>query len=472
MCDTWVAMQDVTRDGRVIFAKNSDRPIFDCQPLLFQPRRRWPAGSRIQTGFVELPQVEETFAHLGSSLYWCWGYEEGINEWGLVIGNEAVYTKAFQEELDAYRQGKQSGFGLLGMDLIRVALERCRTAAQAVELIGGLVEEYGQFGSANPGMPHETGGYDNSFILADPDEAWILETAGRRWAARRIRQGSTSISNQLSIRANWDLGSSDLIDYARQKGWQPETVPGDRSSFDFAQAYIDEKMPRQISHIRMMRSRQLLAERSGQITPQWMMRIARDHYEDTFLQGPYFDAANPDFLSLCMHVSPADFTWGNTASSCVAVLPGRPGDLPVFWWTPGPPCNGCYVPFFPYGSRLPEMVSNAGLLGKQVTPAHQVGEDQFSPNSYWWLFRRLNDWVKGDAVNSLPGCYQERNPLVRARFDALEQAFAEQLPGVLQRAEAAGEHSPDERAQILDRFTEECVQQVLGAVNELTGMDI
>lgn len=118
------------------------------------------------------------------------------------------------------------------------------------------------------------------------------------------------------------------------------------------------------------------------------------------------------------------------------------------------------------------MVSNAGLLGKQVTPAHQVGEDQFSPNSYWWLFRRLNDWVKGDAVNSLPGCYQERNPLVRARFDALEQAFAEQLPEVLQRAEAAGEHSPDERAQILDRFTEECVQQVLGAVNELTGMDI
>ena len=98
--------------------------------------------------------------------------------------------------------------------------------------------------------------------------------------------------------------------------------------------------------MRMMRSRQLLAERSGQVTPQWMMRIARDHYEDTFLQGPYFDAANPDFLSLCMHVSPADFTWGNTASACVAVLPDKPGDLPVFWWTPGPPCNGCYVPFF------------------------------------------------------------------------------------------------------------------------------
>ena len=83
-----------------------------------------------------------------------------------------------------------------------------------------------------------------------------------------------------------------------------------------------------------------------------MQRIARDHYQDTFLYGPYFDAANPDFLTLCMHVSPADFTWGNKASSCIAVLPATPEELPVFWWTPGPPCNGCYVPFFVHDSRL------------------------------------------------------------------------------------------------------------------------
>ncbi len=85
MCDTWVALKDATLEGRVIFAKNSDRPIFDCQPLLLQPRKRWPAGSRIQMEYIELPQVEETYAHLGSSPYWCWGYEEGLNEWGLVV---------------------------------------------------------------------------------------------------------------------------------------------------------------------------------------------------------------------------------------------------------------------------------------------------------------------------------------------------------------------------------------------------
>jgi dipeptidase len=167
---------------------------------------------------------------------------------------------------------------------------------------GGRVDrfagkEYGQFGSANPGKPHDIGSYDNAFIVADPNEAWILETAGRRWVARCLRQGCASISNEVSIRTEWDLGSPDLIAHARQKGWWQETEQGNSTlAFDFAQAYIDENVSRQVSHIRVMRSRQLLAERSGQITPQWMMRIARDHYEETFLQGPYFDAANPIFF--------------------------------------------------------------------------------------------------------------------------------------------------------------------------------
>ena len=45
-------------------------------------------------------------------------------------------------------------------------------------------------------------------------------------------------------------------------------------------AYIDEKTSRQVSHIRVMRSRQLLEEHQGKVTPEWMMRIAYDHSED------------------------------------------------------------------------------------------------------------------------------------------------------------------------------------------------
>ena len=64
----------------------------------------------------------------------------------------------------------------------------------AVELIGALVEQYGQFGSAVPTKPHDLGGYDNSFLVADPHESWVVEAVGRRWLAQRFDHGTTSIS--------------------------------------------------------------------------------------------------------------------------------------------------------------------------------------------------------------------------------------------------------------------------------------
>lgn len=464
MCDTWVAMGDATLTQNVIFGKNSDRPIFDCQPLVFYPRKEWPAGSEVQLEYVELPQAELTYAMLGSSPYWCWGFEEGINEHSVVIGNEAVFTKTFREAAEAHRLGEGPPPGLLGMDLIRLALGRSQTAGQAVELMGALIERYGQFGSGVPAEAHTEGGYDNSFIIADPNEAWILEAAGRRWIAKRVTTDYTSISNEPAIRTEWDAGSSDIEAYAIDKGWWPVDQ---EERFDFARAYIDEQVPRQVSHIRAMRSRQLLAEKEGEITTRWMMRITRDHYEGTFLGGPHFDAADPDFHSICMHVSPADFTWGNTASSCIAALPKSEGEFPVFWWTPGPPCNGCYVPFFVHGSKLPEIVSRAGSFGKHVVAPPDAEEDEFAPDSYWWLFRRLMDKVKGDPVRSLPKLYESRNRTVRTRFDALEQAFEAELPGVLQRATESKEAGEEAVARILDEFIAACVARVIVTLEEL-----
>jgi secernin len=462
MCDIWIAMSHATEAQHIIVGKNSDRPIFDCQPLLLHPQQEWPQNSSIQLEYVELPQAQVTFATLGSSPYWCWGYEEGINEYSVVIGNEAIFTKTFRQATQAHRN--TADLGLLGMDLIRLALERSQNARQAVDLMGHLVEQYGQFGSGVPMKEHAVGGYDNSFIVADPNEAWIVEAVGRRWAAKRITHAFDSISNQPSIRTEWDRGSSDLEAYAIRNGWWSDSKP---SSFDFARAYIDDRVPRQVSHIRSMRSKQLLKEQNGRITPQSMMRIARDHYEDTFLHGPYFDAADPDFLSLCMHASPADFTWGNTASSCIAVLPKSPDALPVFWWSAGPPCNGCFVPFFVHGSKLPAVVSRAGTFGKRVVPPDQAGEDQFAPDSYWWLFRQLMDKVKGDPIKSIPRSYPSRNRIVRERFDAIEQECAAELPHVLQKAADSTSGYSLSRAEILDEFTAKWMDRVVRTLREL-----
>jgi secernin len=462
MCDTWVALQVATLSGQAILGKNSDRPIFDCQPLIFFPRQSWSPGSRIQLEYIELPQASITYATLGSSPYWCWGFEEGINEHGVVIGNEAIATKTFRKLAEHYVRSGSVALGLLGMDLVRLALERSTSARQAVNVMGSLIEQYGQFGSGVPTKTHDVGGYDGSFLIADPREAWIVEAVGRRWLARCIPQGTASISNQPSIRTTWDLGSQDVAGYAIKMGWWPAELA---SSFDFARAYIDDCVPRQVSHLRAMRSRQLLAEQQGQITPQWMKRIARDHYEDTFLQGAYFDAADPDVHSLCMHTSTANFTWGNTASSCVAVLPRSANELPVFWWTPGPPCNGCYVPFFVHGRHLPDIVTNPGTFGKRVMSAEAAGEDTFSEDSYWWLFRELMDRVKGHPIATLPGFYPARNQVVRIKFDALEQEFEAETTAIVEQALAA-EHAGT-TASTLDDFSQRCVSKVLIVLQEL-----
>jgi hypothetical protein len=114
-----------------------------------------------------------------------WGAEMGANEHGVVIGNEAVWTTEPCAET-----------GLLGMDLVRLGLERAATAGEALQLIVDLMEAYGQGGNC---AEHFSFNYHNSYLIADQEEAWVLETAGRYWVAEKITSGTRSISNSLSI---------------------------------------------------------------------------------------------------------------------------------------------------------------------------------------------------------------------------------------------------------------------------------
>ncbi len=429
-CDTWVALRDVTQCGYTILAKNSDRPRFDCQPLIFHPRKKWPDGSRINLGRVTISQVEETYANMGSSPYWCWGYEEGINEYGVAIGNEGIRTKVLIQDRASYEAGKGPKLGPTGMDLLRLGLERGRTARESLEAIAGLVEQYGQFGSGAPTRGVE-GAYHNSYIIADSKEAWVLETAGTHWVARRLPKGSTSISNEVSLGRDYELASRGLVEYAVSREWWPEDEIG---QFHFKAAYSASNSPG--GHPRAMRSCDLLQEKGGQIDVRWMMRIARDRGS-----SPSIDQ-------------------GGTASSCVAVLPDAEDQLPVFWWCPAVPSNSCYVPFFIHGSGLPEMISTAGTYGRRIEAPSKVDKDGFSPQSYWWLFRDLSDRVEADR--------KHRNSIVRGAFDTIEREFEAGIPDVVKRAvelRTAGRDA--EAASVLDDYSAGCLKKVLVKLAEL-----
>ena len=131
MCDTIVATQKATADGSVILAKNSDREANEAQLLKYIAKRSWGNDTTVQCTYTSIPQVKETNEIFISKPFWMWGCEMGANAHGLAIGNEAVFTKEPYEKT-----------GLLGMDLIRLSLERCKNAYDALMLTTEFIEKY------------------------------------------------------------------------------------------------------------------------------------------------------------------------------------------------------------------------------------------------------------------------------------------------------------------------------------------
>lgn len=226
-CDTFVAFPPVAPPGTAMFGKNSDRPAGEGQSIRRYPAQDYSAddddSTTLDCTYLKIPQAPHTYAVLLSQIDWMWGAEMGANECGVVIGNEAVWTVE-PDEMEAP--------SLLGMDLVRLGLERGATAREALDSITQLLETHGQGGACAQNDPSFT--YHNSFLIAAAHEAYVLETAGRHWVAERITIGTRNISNGLTIRTKYDLHSTDLHQHAAQRGlWDG------KGELDFAQVFRD-----------------------------------------------------------------------------------------------------------------------------------------------------------------------------------------------------------------------------------------
>ncbi len=308
MCDTFVALAPATADGSVVFGKNSDRPRGEAQSIRRYPGGSHEPGATLRCTYLEIPQAARTHAVVLSQIDWMWGAEMGANDRGVVIGNEAVWTV----EADGPP-------ALLGMDLVRLGLERGATAHEALMVITGLLETHGQGGACAENDPGFT--YHNGFLIADGGEAWVLETAGRHWAAERIGAGVRNISNGLTIRSRFDLASDGLADHARERRlWDGS------GSFDFAAAFGDGP-PDPDPSSRQACGARLLAADHGRITPRTMIDILKDH------DG-----------GICMHGG-----FETTASMVSRIGPAGEAE---HWFTGQP--HPCRSPFKPVSFAAPE----------------------------------------------------------------------------------------------------------------------
>jgi len=194
-CDTFVYVAGDGGPSSTIFGKNSDRPSDEKHEVVYFPAAKHIPRSNVRCTHISIQQVKTTLAVILSRPAWMWGCEMGANELGVVGGNEAV-SSLLAEEIGTEPR-------LLGMDLLRLALERGRTANEAAKVVCDLLEAHGQGGNCiNNQDDGEFWTYENGFLFADAHEAFVVETAGiNHWAIERISPGKKrNISNGLSIR--------------------------------------------------------------------------------------------------------------------------------------------------------------------------------------------------------------------------------------------------------------------------------
>jgi hypothetical protein len=326
-CDAVVALGRAAVGRHTLFGHNSSPARAGFQPLCRTSARTFAVGEKVRTSLLEVPQARQVHAVLGSRPAGAWGYDHGVNEHQVGAGRVPLPTTLPAEEP-----------GLTGTDLVRLVLERSRSARQAVDQLTVLVERYGQASDRGDST-------ESAFLIADPSEAYAIETAGRHWVYQQVREVRAA-SGARVVHQDWNRISCGLAEHAIAQAWWP----GDGSKLDFAAA-VEHLGPDPDSLRRWGHASIRLQEQNGHIDTDYLRRLLAEHAAD----GGLVDEA----ASLCRHGSA---TGGpTTVASLVAELSADPDRLCVAWCAFGPPCAAVYFPLFP-DVELPEPFTQGSPL--------------------------------------------------------------------------------------------------------------
>ncbi|UYP46508.1 hypothetical protein NEF87_002793 [Candidatus Lokiarchaeum ossiferum] len=382
MCDTIVATPKATKEGVMLFGKNSDREADEAQNIDIRERQKYELNSTVKCTYIEIPQVKETNRILLSKPYWMFGAEIGMNEHGVTIGNEALMTRV-----------KPAKTGLTGMDLLRLALERSSNAIEARDVIINLLETYGQGG--NCGYRDKLY-YMNGFIIADYQQAIVLETVEKNWAWKEIK-GVWSISNKISLEHDYDARSEGLITHAINNGWCKS-----EDDFNFTKNYSNKLITwGAAGKKREQTNRCHLQEKKGRLTIQDLMQMLRFHTNDSNWR-PYQGLR----MTVCAHAANNLTKHTQTTNSLVSQMSST--NFSGFTTGSANPCMSPFFPIFAPGTTLPSGYKPSGEF--------------YNQEHFWWFAEKIHRQV---VLNYLPMMNLLYNPMAKYEREMISEIESE-----------------------------------------------
>ena len=401
-CTNLIAGRQATDNGHIYVSYAADsyslygflrfQPAADYEEGAMRPITDWDTGKPLG----QIPQVRHTYSVVGN-----------MNEHQLTIGET---TWGGREEL----------YGETGIDygsLIYIALERCRTAREAIDCITSLAQTYGY---ASEG---------ESFTIADTEEVWILELIGKGktekgcvWVATRIPDDCISAhANQARITTidfsdkrhkNW-MWADDVVSFAREKGYfdgkeRDFSFSDTYNPLDFSGLYVCEArvwsffrryadMEQYLDYV-MGRSKErmpLYVRPNHPVTLQEMKEAMRDQYEGTALDITQGTAAGPwnsklRYGSLGFKLDSVQYWYERpiatqqTGWSFVAqIRPNAPDHIGgIFWFGVDDAATSMYMPMYCTINDVPECLKEGN--GDLYT---------YSPTSAFWTFNKVANYA-------------------------------------------------------------------------------
>jgi dipeptidase len=324
--------KNLTQSGNVMVAGFGDEPSSHWLEIV--PRRQYPQGATLSIGgteaalgsdrlavpgkLIDIPQVRETFAYIAMNYSYYRGFPApitngGLNEYGVAVRDVACTSRS---ELVAMTPKPLQGVNF--SDIARIALQRSRTAREALDIAIELMKRYGDF---------TYGG--NSHLFADSNEGWVLlEFAGGKglWVAHRLGpddvwadwRGQHDIGFVQTLPADWRhnpdyVASDNFVSFAEKQGWYRE---GANKPFNVMDVYSGPSY-------------------GGPTTAQEVRRVEAA----VRAAAPKVDVR---LLMQLIHSVGRDYSgYGQVAD----LRPNVPAALRTLWVAPGPPLTAAFVPW-------------------------------------------------------------------------------------------------------------------------------